>query len=140
MTDPDFQLASVFDHAGPETGPGFAVDHPVVEDPEQLALLVERLNAGTPVLVTPVLMDDVLDPSRVAEVPLNFRTDGRWVWTDTVTYYLEQYALAPEPGLLAHLKRPDYAAPGPLGQDVVERAAAFVLSPVPEGTEVLPLS
>ncbi|GGY46448.1 hypothetical protein [Streptomyces omiyaensis] len=140
MTDPEFRLAAVFDHAGPETGPGFGLDHPVVEDPDLRALLVERLNAGTPVLMTPVLMDDVLDPSRVAEVPLNFRTDGRWVWTDTVTYYLEQYALAPEAGLLAHLDRPGYTAPGPLGQDVVERAAAFVLTPAPEGAEVRPPS
>ncbi|WP_030748957.1 hypothetical protein [Streptomyces griseus] len=143
MTDPDprpeFRLASVFDHADPVTGPGFATDHPVVEDPELHALLLERLTAGTPVLATPALMDDVLDASRVAEVPLTFRTDGRWVWTDTVTYYLEHYALAPDPELLAHLADPGYTVPGPLGQDVVERAAAFVLTPAPEGTEVRPL-
>lgn len=136
---PEFRLASVFDHADPVTGPGFATDHPVVEGPELRTLLLERLAAGTPVLATPVLMDDVLDPSRVAEVPLTFRTDGRWVWMDTVTYYLERYALAPDPELLAYLSDPCYAAPGPLGQDVVERAAAFVLTPAPEGTEVHPL-
>ncbi|MFJ9809117.1 hypothetical protein ACIRTB_12890 [Streptomyces sp. NPDC101158] len=143
MTDPEnrpeFRLASVFDHADPVTGPGFAADHAVVEDPELLALLLERLAAGTPVLATPVLMDDVLDPSRVAEVPLTFRTDGRWVWTDTVTYYLERYALAPDPELIGYLSDPGYTAPGPLGQDVVERAAAFLLTPAPEGTEVLRL-
>jgi hypothetical protein len=26
-----------------------------------------------------------------------FRTDGTWIWTDTVVYYLERYALAPAP-------------------------------------------
>jgi hypothetical protein len=139
MTDPtapEFELAAVFDHVDPGSGPGFAVDHPAVEDPELLGLLVERLNAGTPVLMTPMLMDDVLDPGRRSEVPMNFRTDGRWVWTDTVTYYLEQYALAPEPGLLAHLSRADYEIPGPLDQEVVERAVAFVLTPAPEGETV----
>ncbi|MGW2014949.1 hypothetical protein [Streptomyces sp. NPDC001927] len=139
-TTPEFRLAAVFDHVDPDTGPGFAVDHPAVEDPELLGLLVERLNAGTPVLVTPVLMDDVLNPERRAEVPMNFRTDGTWVWTDTVTYYLEQYALAPEPGLLAHLSSPDYAIPGPLDQEAVERAVAFVLTPAPEGETVHVLS
>ncbi|MCX5015110.1 hypothetical protein OG765_29725 [Streptomyces sp. NBC_00555] len=140
MTDPEFQLAAVFDHVDPVAGPGFAADHPSVEDPALLALLVERLNAGTPVLMTPVLMNDVLDPERRSEVPLNFRTDGRWVWTDTVAYYLEQYALAPEPGLLAHLGSPDYEVPAPLDRAVVERAAAFVLTPAPEGEAVHVLS
>ncbi|MGW5848687.1 hypothetical protein ACWFQ8_12170 [Streptomyces sp. NPDC055254] len=136
MTDPEFQLAAVFDHVDPVAGPGFAVGHPSVDDPALRALLVERLNAGTPVLVTPMLMNDVLDPERPSEVPLNYRTDGRWVWTDTVTYYLEQYALAPEPGLLAHLSSPDYAIPAPLDRATVERAAVFALTPAPEGETV----
>ncbi|MBW5483111.1 hypothetical protein [Streptomyces bambusae] len=138
--DPEFRLAAVFDHVDPETGPGFAVDHPAVEDPELLGLLVERLNAGTPVLMTPMLMDDVLDPGRRSQVPMNFRTDGCWVWTDTVTYYLEQYALAPDPGLLAHLSSPHYETPGLLDPEVVERVVAFVLTPAPGGEAVHVLS
>ncbi|RSS70774.1 hypothetical protein EF918_26950 [Streptomyces sp. WAC06614] len=136
MTDPEFRLAAVFDHVDPRTGPGFAPDHPSVEDPALRDLLVQRLDAGTPVLMTPMLMDDVLDPERRAEVPMNFRTDGRWVWTDTVTYYLARYALAPEPDLFAHLAAPDYDAAAPLARAVVERAVAFVLTPPPEGEPV----
>ncbi|MER8041260.1 hypothetical protein [Streptomyces sp. NPDC094032] len=139
MTAPEFQLAAVFDHVDPVAGPGFAEDHPVVTDPDTLALLLKRLKAGAPVLVTPLLMNDALDAGRTAAVPMSFRTDGRWIWTDTVTYYLEEYGLAPEPGLLAHLRRPEEAASegnGDVTQETVERAAAFVLDPSQAGEPV----
>ncbi|MFJ3902995.1 hypothetical protein [Streptomyces sp. NPDC090025] len=139
MDAPEFQLAAVFDHVDPVTGPGFADDHPVVADPDTLALLLRRLRAGAPVLVTPLLMDDSLNPERKAEVPMNFRTDGRWIWTDTVTYYLAEYGVAPEPGLLAHLSRPaDEAdeADAAVDQETVERAVAFVLDPAQAGEPV----
>lgn len=53
------------------------------------------------------MMDDVVDRERGAIVPTNFRTDGAWVWTDTVTYYLEQHHLAPDPDLLEHIRVAD---------------------------------
>ena len=28
-------------------------------------------------------------------VPLSFRTDGSWIWTDAVSYFLRTYALSP---------------------------------------------
>ncbi|MFC8448893.1 hypothetical protein [Kitasatospora sp. NPDC057223] len=118
----------MFDSVDPVTGPGFAPDHPLVEDGAELAALLAYLRAGAPVLMTPALMADVLDNSGAAGVPMNFRTDGEWIWTDTVTYYLERYALAPEAGLLAHLRA--RGVPGPLPDaDTVERAAAFILDP-----------
>ncbi|WP_185922040.1 hypothetical protein [Streptomyces sp. WAC06614] len=125
---PHFRTAAVFDLVHPETGPGFAEDHPVVEDLALRALLLERLAAGLPVLLSPALMHDVRNPAAGAVVPLNFRTDGAWIWTDTIAYYLEAYGLAPEPELLAHLSAPDYR-PAPADQATVDRAAAFVLSP-----------
>ncbi|HEY5836677.1 hypothetical protein [Streptomyces sp.] len=125
---PRFQLAAVFDLVDPVTGPGFTDEHTVIHDPDRLGLLVERLNAGTAVLMTPTLMDDVVDPARTAVVPMNFRTDGRWIWTDTVTYYLEQYGLAPEPDLLAHLLGGD-GTPWTPDQETAEQAVAFILTP-----------
>ncbi|WP_431676433.1 hypothetical protein [Kitasatospora sp. KL5] len=124
----EFRLAAVFDTVDPGRGPGFAPDRAAVADPAERAALVAHLRAGAPVLMTPALMDDVLDASRKAVVPLNFRTDGEWIWTDTVTYYLEEYAVAPEPGLLAHLRAGGVLGPGP-DAETVERAAAFVLDP-----------
>ncbi|MEV6907494.1 hypothetical protein [Amycolatopsis sp. NPDC051071] len=125
-TAEEFTLARVFDVVDPETGPGFAPGHPRIEDPEELRALVGYLAGGTPILVTPSLMDDVLDPDRTAAVPTNFVTDGVWIWTDTVTYYLETHGLAPEPALLGHIRG---RVAGPVAADVVRRAVAFVLEP-----------
>lgn len=141
-SEPDavqFELASVFDLVDPESGPSFTDDHPLIEDLDQLDLLAERLNAGTMVLMTPTLMDDVIDPSRTAVVPMNFRTDGRWIWTDTITYYLEQYGLAPEPSLLAHLLDRDGDVWTP-DQETVEAAVDFILTPPEEDEQVWRLS
>ncbi|SDP97434.1 hypothetical protein [Lentzea jiangxiensis] len=132
MTAPEeFTLARVFDVVDPETGPGFAPDHPVVDDLDERQALLDYLESGTPVLVTPTLMDDVVDPTRAAVVPTNFVTDGTWMWTDTVTYYLRQHGLAPEDGLLSHIREQGRAA-APVDSDTVQRAVGFVLQPPAE--------
>ncbi|MFC3455542.1 hypothetical protein [Amycolatopsis speibonae] len=133
-TAEEFTLARVFDVVDPETGPGFAPGHPLVEDPEELRALVAYLTGGTPILVTPSLLDDVLDPERTAVVPTNFLTDGTWIWTDTVTYYLENHGMAPEPCLLGHIRERGTAVPVP--PEVVQRAVGFVLTPPAERTAV----
>ncbi|MEV7354050.1 hypothetical protein [Kitasatospora sp. NPDC091276] len=125
----DFRLASVFDAVDPVTGPGFGPDRPRIEERAEREALVGYLRAGAPVLLTPMLMDDVVDRQRRSIVPMGFRTDGSWIWTDTVTYYLEEYGLAPDPELLAHVRAQGegpWAAPDAA---VLERAVSFVLTP-----------
>ncbi|MBB4681408.1 hypothetical protein [Crossiella cryophila] len=97
-------------------------------DPVEGQAIADYLDSGTPVLVTPTLLDDVLDPGRTAVVPVNFLTDGRWVWTDTITYYLQRHGLLPEPELLAHLRTQGPAA-APVAAETVHRAVGFVLTP-----------
>ncbi|MCE0538776.1 hypothetical protein LWF15_25070 [Kineosporia rhizophila] len=117
------RLARTFDEVDAEDGPRFAEDHPVIEDLEELTRLLRYLGHGLPVLTTSATMTDILDPERPDVVPLSFRTDGQWVWTDTVTFYLENYGLAPEPDLLAHLRRS-----GEEGPEVSDVAVHRVLS------------
>ena len=62
-------------------------------------------------MFTPGLMDDVVDTSRLFCVPMTFRTDGTWVWSEASAYYAKQYRLQPDFGLLTHLRRNDYALP-----------------------------
>ncbi len=88
-----------------------------------MILLLRYLGSGLPVLTTAVTMADVMDPRRPEVVPLTFRTDGRWVWTDAITYYLERYGLAPEPELLYHLQLAKNSEP-----DVSDVALHRVLS------------
>jgi hypothetical protein len=96
------RVARAFDRVDPTTGPAFDPDHPRLDDADQGAV-TEYLNAGTPLLSTTVCLPDLVDPSRGEVVPVNLRTDGRWVWADTTTYYLEHHGLAPDPDLLNHV-------------------------------------
>ena len=103
---PEIQLARAFDGADPDTGPFFAADHPRVDIVERQRLL-DYLRAGEVVLAGSGFMDDVIDPAGVAEVPVSFRSDGRWIWTDAVSYYLDRHSLAPDPALRAHVLAED---------------------------------
>jgi hypothetical protein len=91
--------AATFD--GPE---GFAPDHPHCADADREALLA-RLRSGVPLKGTGVsAAADVVDPARGRVVPTGYRTDGRWVWSDAVGYYLDIYGLTLDPDLAAHLR------------------------------------
>ncbi|MFJ4184398.1 hypothetical protein [Kitasatospora sp. NPDC089509] len=135
----EFTLAAVFDAVDPLTGPEFHEDHPVIEDAAEREALVGYLASAALVLMTPSLMDDVLDPERAGAVPMDYRCDGRWIWTDTVTYYLDRYGLEPDPGLLAHVRERVAAGAGPeeLAPDVQERAVEYLLAPPAAGQETV---
>lgn len=97
------RIARAFDRVDPQTGPAFDSDHPCLDADEQ-ATILEYLNVGHPVLATGVRLSDLVDPSRGEVVPIDLRTDGRWIWADTTTYYLERHGLAPDPDLLGYLR------------------------------------
>jgi hypothetical protein len=42
---------------------------------------------------------------------MNYLTDGSWVWTDPVSYYLRVHALRPDPELLDHMRAVGFAMP-----------------------------
>ncbi len=66
-------------------------------------------------------------------VPQNFRTGGTWIWTDTVTYYLETYALSPDPELLDHIRNRGYVE-AELDDVSRHRAMVELFRPVAEGS------
>src|SRR6266540_2972833 len=129
--EPDIRIASVFDDVDPETGPLFTDSHPRMEDAEEAEQVIEYLNAGEPLLVSTAAMDDVVDRSRRNVVPMNFRTDGTWIWTDTTTYYVARHNLAPDPELLDHIRAADYSLPR-LDGVAIHRAMAVLQEPPEE--------
>jgi hypothetical protein len=136
----EFEVAAVFDFAHPVTGPGFAPDHAVIEDPAERDRLLAYLRGGAPVLSTTARLDDVRDPAAGPVVPTSFRTDGRWIWTDTVEYYLRRYGLAPDARLVARIDAQlarDVARPG-TDEETAARAAEFLLYP-PAGAARTPV-
>ena len=132
-----FRLAAVFDRVDPVTGPAFASDSGRLAEGGEREAVAAYLREGVAVLITPLLADDVLDPERSGLVPLSYRTDGAWIWTDTVTYYLEQYGLIADAELLAHVRAQDGATPVVPAPEVLERAAAFILTPPEPGDEAV---
>ncbi|MFF0875443.1 hypothetical protein [Micromonospora aurantiaca (nom. illeg.)] len=100
-TEP-LRIARVFDEVD-DDGARFAPGRERLSGTD-LALAAAYLDAGTPVLATTARGPDVVEPGRGRVVPMTYRTDGRWLWPESVAYYLQAYGLAPEPDLLAHIR------------------------------------
>jgi len=128
---PLFRLARVFDFATPQTGPGFESGHRVITNVAEREWMLEFLRTGTAVLVSTARMKDVLNPHAGPVVPGNFRTDGTWIWTDAVTYYLEQHSLAPDEELARYImaRRRAGCRVGETDHQSAVKAADFLLNP-----------
>ncbi|MEB3367691.1 hypothetical protein [Saccharopolyspora mangrovi] len=122
---PPARLARVFDGADTIGNPFFRPDHPRAEA-EQRRRLLDYLGSAPIALATERVMPDVIDPNRT--LPLNFRSDGTWIWNDAVCYYLDRYHLAPDPDLVAHVI---IASPEPpeLGRLGLHRAIGVLTAP-----------
>jgi len=127
---PPFKVARVFDFVKPDTGPGFLPGHKVVADEAERERLLQYLAGGTPVLYTTARSSDVLDPQAGEVVPASFRTDGEWIWTDAVAFYLEHHGLAPDEELAAHIEARLRAGSTSqeAGSETIAKAASFLLS------------
>jgi hypothetical protein len=126
-TETDVRLARAFDGADQEDGPFFHPDHPRLEGQEGEQALA-YLRSGEVVLNLPGALDDVLDADRMGAVPIGFRSDGRWIWPDAVSYYLKRHGIAPEPDLLAHALAVS-SPPGPLSRLTRHRVLTTLFAP-----------
>jgi hypothetical protein len=126
---PAVRLARVFDGVGPTVGPYFRHDHPIAGRDDG-ARVAAYLRAAEIVLHSPWRGDDIVSPHLTGVVPADFRSDGTWVWPDTVLYYLETYGLAPEPDLARHVLAA--GTPGPLSRLAEHRAHAVLSGAVEE--------
>lgn len=113
------RIARVFDDGG-----GFTPGHPLLSGPE-LERVAAFLDAGSPVLATTTRAEDMVEPSRGHVVPMTYRTDGRWLWPESVTYYLRAYGLAPASDLLAHIRA--YGSDRPVTDPADEHRALALL-------------
>lgn len=117
------RLATVYDLVE-EGQPGFHDDHVRLDEPER-DTLAEYLRAGEPLLLSTALLPDVLDAGRTEKVPVSFRTDGFWIWSDAIAYYLLEHGIAPEPDLLEHLRSRAGTRPAPTGVQLYRALAVL---------------
>ena len=81
-------------------------------------VVADQLSRGTLLMATTARLDDVLAADPAAgrgRVPVNFRTDGVWVWNDAIAYYAREHGIAPVAGLLEHLRSGPTARPDAVG-------------------------
>jgi hypothetical protein len=108
--DPGVRIAPLID--------GFVgIDSGRCEEAEQVGSEAERdrilgyLDAGPPVLITTARLYDVVDRGLGRIVPMNFRTDGAWIWSDISAYYLRAHGMLPDRALVAHIESNGYRMP-----------------------------
>jgi nicrotizing toxin Mtb-like protein len=114
----DLRTARLFDGDGPDGRP--YVSRPPVdfEEREQLLAYLEKAPIA---LAEGGFEEDLLDPEGSGKVPTTFHTDGTWIWSAAVAYYLRKHDVAPEPDLVDHARHRAYHLPD---VDVRTRAAA----------------
>lgn len=83
---------------------------PVIDSSESSGVL-DYLDKAPVVLASRSLVPDLLDPARPQQVPMAYQTDGRWVWSSSVAYYLRTHAVCPDPAFLAHIRLHRYQLP-----------------------------
>ncbi|MFD3595784.1 hypothetical protein ACFWU5_23920 [Nocardia sp. NPDC058640] len=95
----ELRLSAPFDGRKPDGKP--VVNRPAVDSDIQEQVLSYLEHA--PVVLSARSFDaDEFDPAK-RDVPLNFHTDGVFVWPGAVPYYLRKYGLPPEPALIQHI-------------------------------------
>ncbi|MCE6994054.1 hypothetical protein LZG04_04385 [Saccharothrix sp. S26] len=95
-----------------------------VIDPQLADALLTYLEGAPVVLAARNLDVDEFVPGE-QDVPLNFRTDGTWIWAGAVPHYLRKHGLPPEPDLVAHIVDRGFRL-GEVDEATRERAVALI--------------
>ena len=83
------------------------------------------LRAGVPLMRTTQKVPDVLSGSPAPIVPISIHTDGKYVWSMAVAYYVESHRISPGEEFLAHCARNGWTVPR-LSDAEVKQGLAFV--------------
>lgn len=101
--------AKLFDGMNPQDGRP-RVDRARLEA-DEIQRIIAYLKGGSMVLFSRSSQQDLYRPGQPSVVPMTFETDGTWIWSGAVRYYLEQYGLPPEADFVAHIKASGYTIP-----------------------------
>lgn len=138
---PRFRMARIFD--GQDANGRPVLNRPEL-DAEELDRLFEYLGSAPVVLSERGLDLDRLSPTPVPKVPVAFHTDGVWIWPAAVNYYLQEYNVAPEAELVAHIRSTGFSMPDVPEQALqaaathIGRGAPPVSPPPPQQPQPLP--
>lgn len=92
---------------------------------EETSLVGAYLEAGTVVMHTTARGIDVLGNNEQV-VPMTIRTDGTYVWTGPVAYYVKTYGVAPDEEFLEYVRAREYKMRVPDDSEVEAAAEVFL--------------
>jgi hypothetical protein len=116
------RLWSKLDSDGvPDTAEGMS--H--VEEDERKAFC-RYLDSASLVVRSPMKVDDVVNPDSGVGIPVMWFTDGEWIWSAQLSYYLRAYGLIFETELLDHIRQAGFS-PAAAPKDVREEALQMLL-------------
>ncbi|ASO18471.1 hypothetical protein FHR81_002879 [Actinoalloteichus hoggarensis] len=121
---PTVTKARLFDGMGPDRKP--VVTRPPVPAEEVPAVLEYLRTAPVIQVVETGGFRDLLAADRKVIPRTVARTDGAWVWLSSVPYYLEKYGVAPDPGLLAHIRANRFRVPNAVPETGLRVAYAVI--------------
>jgi hypothetical protein len=124
-----FQVAAVFDRVDEHGTPYFSPDRQRLVARQDRARVLRYLQTAPMVLRANGMEPDPLSGSPSRVVPLHYRTDGEWVWQEGCAYYLQEYGVAPETPLLAHIGTRAYLPPPRLSPEILQAAGRAALAP-----------
>lgn len=126
---PEVRVARTFDGSG-RAGPWFVPQRELVVDPDEQLRLLEFLRGGELVLIARNRLPDVI-AGKPDVVPGDLYSDGVWVWSAAMAYYLRRYQLALDQELVVHsIGKAPGARLTPLARHAV-RTALSAMSPRP---------
>jgi hypothetical protein len=96
-----------------------------VDSLEEKRRIQRYLRGGELLLLVTGYVTDMFDPSRGAVVPASTRTDGEWIWSEGLDYYLEEYGVAPQPDFYRAIVAAGYACPRVTEEQVHAAARAL---------------
>lgn len=76
----------------------------------ELKRVVEYLRSGVVAIASPGIVKSLLDETKVIGTP-SWRTDGVWLWPDTLAYYVEVLGVRLPPALLRRIRDNGYSVP-----------------------------
>ncbi len=120
------RLARVFDGQSPSGTPWFSPNRLRILESYRRERLATYLTEGRLVIRATARMADPLRHQGDRVVPLNYRTDGIWVWQESLAYYVRALGVAPELDLLCHIEEAGFRLPSAVPDHLVSLATNVV--------------
>jgi hypothetical protein len=120
------RLARLYDGESPAGTPWFSPYRLRIPEPVRRERLTAYLLGGRLVVRVGGHSPDPMDPDQGAPISLNYRTDGVWIWPESLAHYLRVRGVAPELEFLCHIEERGYRHPDDVPANLVPVAGSVL--------------